>query len=149
MTEPEWDTEEPVDPPLWVWDDLPDDVYVGLWREFAAWVAWLEDTYGAWVTLPPCWPLHEALRTELTMFWYWHGEIMSTEQNPVAGISWHNDLRNSAVAWRELAGCDHEEPIRYHRQLAEDRRRRHSEFLERAIGEARVSGWRHVEGQGS
>jgi len=136
-------------PPLWVWDGLPDDQYVVLWREFAAWVAWLEDAYGTWVKLPPCWPLHEALRTELSMFWYWHNEIMTTEQNPVTGIAWHNDLRNSALAWQELAGCAHEEPIRYHHELADARRQKHGAFLEQAIRQRRDAGRRIAEEYGS
>lgn len=140
------DVDEPA-PPLWVWDGLDDELYQGLWREFAAWVRWLEDAYGTWVELPPCWPLHEALREELRLFWYWHTELMTTEDSPVTGIAWHNDLRQSAQAWRELASCEHAEQLRYHRQLAEQRRSRHEGFLEQAIATRSDAGWRHDGGE--
>lgn len=119
--------------PLWVWSDLSPEDYEQTWREFSSWVGWLEQEYASWVRLPPCWPLHEALRVELAMFWYWHGDVMTTVDDPVTGIAWHNDLRQSAQAWQQLADCDHEEPIRYHRQLAEQRRARHQQFLGQAI----------------
>lgn len=128
---PEPDELSPLPP--WVWDELSAEDHEATWREFSAWVGWLEQEYGTWVRLPPCWPLHEALRAELAMFWYWHGDVMTVVDDPVTGIAWHNDLRQSALAWQQLADCDHEEPIRYHRQLAEQRRVRHERFLGQAI----------------
>jgi hypothetical protein len=101
----------------WAWDELPARERDGLLRDLADWVDWLGETYSAWVVLPACWPAHEALRVELAMFWLWHRWVMRTATSPTDGIRWHSDLRQAAVAWRELAQCQHEPPARHHDQI--------------------------------
>ncbi len=124
--------EEPL-PPVWVWDSLPDDVRADLFAKVAAWVEWLEATYEPWVTLPACWPLHEALRVELTMFWMWHRLVSSTITTASEGVRWHHELRRSAGSWRALADCLHEPPTRHRTLLAQARRQRTHEYLKQAI----------------
>jgi hypothetical protein len=51
------------------------------------------------------------------MFWLWHRWAMRTATSPMDGIRWHTELRHSAVAWRELAHCQHEPPARHHDQI--------------------------------
>jgi hypothetical protein len=116
--------------PPWVWDGLGDEVRGAAWNGLAAWVDWLEEAYAPWVMLPPCWPVHEGLRTELTMFWYWHRWVMSAAVNPIDGIRWHNELRRSAVAWRELSTCRHETPVAHHNQIMAARLAKRDEFLD-------------------
>ena len=118
--------------PPWVWDDLTPEVRAESWRRLAEWVEWLEEAYGTWVVLPPCWPVHEGLRTELTMFWYWHRWVSTAAVNPIDGVRWHNELRRSAQAWRELATCQHEPPVRHHQQLLQANRARRDHFLAQA-----------------
>lgn len=136
-------TEEKAKPkPPWVWDQLDEETRRDTWQRFAQWVDWLQETYEPWLVLPPCWPLHEALRVELAMFWYWHRYVMTSTANPPEGVRWHNEFRRSAAAWRELANCSHEEPVHYRRQLAEQRRGRHQEYLNQAIAAGGDAGWR-------
>ncbi len=118
--------------PPWVWDDLTDEVRAESWRKLAEWVEWLEEAYATWVTLPPCWPVHEGLRTELAMFWYWHRWVSTAAVNPIDGVRWHNEMRRSAQAWRELAACQHEPPVRHHQQMLLANRARRDQFLVRA-----------------
>ncbi|GAA1603376.1 hypothetical protein GCM10009789_66720 [Kribbella sancticallisti] len=118
--------------PPWVWDELTEEVREQSWQRLAEWVGWLEDAYSPWVMLPPCWPVHEGLRTELTMFWYWHRWLTTAAVNPIDGVRWHNDLRRSALAWRELANCRHEPPVAHHSQILAARRSKHQEYLSEA-----------------
>jgi hypothetical protein len=124
--------------PPWVWDGLSDDLHEETWRRFAEWVSWLTEAYEPWVVLPDCWSVHEGLRVELSMFWYWHRVLMTASVNPVDGVRWHAELRRAAGSWRELAGCQHEPPIRHSQALAEQRRTRTAQFL--AVASARPKG---------
>lgn len=108
--------------PPWAWDDLPEQAYRERWHSLVSWVQWLEEAYAPWVVLPPCWPAHEGLRTELALFWYWHGWLMSEATDPVAGVRWHADLRRAADAWRDLATCDHHPPGPEHERIVEVQR---------------------------
>lgn len=118
--------------PPWVWDGLPEQVRAESWRRLADWVEWLEDAYAPWVVLPACWPAHEGLRVELTMFWHWHRWLSTAAVNPIDGVRWHQELRRSAAAWREVASCRHEPPVRHHEQMLTARRTRRDEFLTQA-----------------
>ncbi|MET7281898.1 hypothetical protein ABZS29_26940 [Kribbella sp. NPDC005582] len=118
--------------PPWVWDEKEPHEREGNWDKLAAWVAWLEEAYAPWVLLPPCWPVHEGLRTELTMYWYWHKWVMSTAVNPIDGVRWHNEIRRSASAWRELATCRHEPPVAHHGQIMAARLVKRDEYLAQA-----------------
>lgn len=115
--------------PPWVWDHLSEEMYAESWRRLAAWVEWLEGAYAPWVVLPACWPAHEGLRTELTIFWIWHRWLMTTAVNPVDGARWHSDLRRAAGAWRELASCRHDAPLRHQQQMDANRRERRDRFI--------------------
>lgn len=123
------DPDDKPKPPPWVWDHLPDEIYNESWRRFAAWVSWLEEAYAPWVMLPPCWPAHEGLRSELMMFWYWHRYLMNRSANPTEGVRWHADLRRAAYDWRDLAGCTHEPPVRHAQELTEHRNAKTQEFV--------------------
>ena len=92
----------------WWWDDLDDDERAQNWQGLAWWVDWLVDAYSPWVVLPPCWALHEGIATELKVFWNWHALAIKVESSPADAIRWHQELRTSATAWRELANCKHE-----------------------------------------
>lgn len=92
----------------WNWARLSRQERTARWEVLAAWVAWLQETYEAWVTLPECWPRHEALRSELEFFRAWHAEIMERNE-PREGTDWHATLRAAAAAWTELADCTHED----------------------------------------
>ncbi|ADJ50408.1 hypothetical protein AMES_8582 [Amycolatopsis mediterranei S699] len=116
-------------PPPWIWDALEDDVRARSWQELADWVDWLGEAYSPWVHLPPCWPAHEGLKTELSMFWYWHRWLSTAAVNPIDGVRWHNELRRSAQAWRELATCQHEPPVAHHHQIVAAQRARRDQFL--------------------
>ena len=41
------------------------------------------------------------------------------DANPVDAVRWHQELRRSADAWRELTTCGHEAPLRHHAAIAE------------------------------
>ncbi|GAB3156286.1 hypothetical protein GCM10027290_53940 [Micromonospora sonneratiae] len=122
--------------PLWDWRPLPPQRIAQNWEAFGKWVEWLQESYAAWVILPACWPAHEALVLELKLFWYWYRRDVerSRQPNPVDGINWHESLRRSANAWRELASCTHEPPVRHHQQIQADRRARTRRFIAEAIG---------------
>ena len=64
------------------------------------------------------------------MFWYWHRWVMSAAVNPIDGVRWHNELRRSAVAWRELATCRHEPPVAHHTQILAARQAKRDEYLD-------------------
>jgi hypothetical protein len=125
--------DEGVRSPGWVWDEVPDEERAVLFAQVAGWVEWLETAYEPWVALPACWPLHEALRVELTMFWLWHRRIMSTETEASEGVRWHHELRRSADAWRALATCTHEPPTRQRFLLARARHQLTNEHVRQAI----------------
>ncbi|MFG1906735.1 hypothetical protein [Kribbella sp. NPDC048928] len=118
--------------PPWVWDGLNEEIREESWYGLAKWVDWLEEAYAPWVMLPPCWPVHEGLRTELTMFRYWHRWLMSAAVNPIDGVRWHNELRRSAVSWRELSTCRHEPPVAHHNQIMAARKAKRDQYLDEA-----------------
>lgn len=76
-------------------------------RSLATWVVWLQEHYAAWVRLPPCWPRHEALRSELEFFHAWHSQLLE-DGDATEGTSWHSALRSAASAWMELSDCEHD-----------------------------------------
>lgn len=119
--------------PAWVWDHLPGELRADLFREVAGWVVWLEENYEQWVSLPACWPLHEALRTELSMFWMWHRLVTSSMTSPAEGVRWHHEMRRAAQAWRAVADCTHEPGVRQQATLARARQERRERFLAEAI----------------
>jgi hypothetical protein len=96
--------------PPWNWSEMPGPRRRAELDDLAEWVADLQQAYGRWVRLPPCWPCHRALREELTVFWYWRQRL---DDAPEAGaeeaVRWHQSLRTSAQAWAEIyGGCRHE-----------------------------------------
>lgn len=117
------------DTPPWVWTDLALDRDAETWDRFVAWVDWLEDAYAPWVLLPPCWPDHEGLQTELRMYWYWHRWVQRKAVNPIDGVRWHQELRRSATAWQELANCRHDPPLPHRDQIREADRARRDQFV--------------------
>ena len=119
--------------PPWVWTDKPADNLARTWKDFAAWVEWLENAYAPWVLLPACWPAHEGLQAELRMFWYWHRWIQRKAANPIDGVRFHQELRRSAQAWRELSGCRHDDPMPHRLQIRADELRRRDSFVAAAI----------------
>lgn len=125
-------------PPPWHWERLPQTDLEASWRELTLWVEWLRREYRTWVTLPDCWPLHEALRSELCFFMWWHRRAVELSDDPEDGIRWHGDLRQAAEAWSRLATCDHDAQTD-RRPADEDRRRAQlSGYLREAM-----DGWRH------
>lgn len=119
--------------PPWVWTDLTPDRLARNWQELAAWVAWLEDAYAPWVLLPACWPDHEGLRTELTMYWYWHRWVQRKAANPIDGVRFHQELRRSAQAWRELSNCRHDPPMPHRQQIRAGERQRRDQFIQQVM----------------
>ncbi|MBO0689472.1 MAG: hypothetical protein J2P40_07870 [Candidatus Dormibacteraeota bacterium] len=109
-------------PPPWNWERLQASDLETSWRELTLWVEWLRREYRTWVTLPDCWPLHEALRSELCLFMWWHRRAVELSDDPEDGVRWHGELRQAAEAWSRLATCDHESGSR-RRPPDEDRRR--------------------------
>ncbi|TMC01060.1 MAG: hypothetical protein E6J41_33630 [Chloroflexi bacterium] len=96
--------------PPWNWTQLTGAMRRAEFEALAEWVADLQQAYGRWVRLPPCWPCHRALRTELTAFWYWRQHIdTGANATPEESVRWHQSLRMSAQAWAEaFGGCRHE-----------------------------------------
>lgn len=92
----------------WDWDRLDPVARRQQWGKLASWVAWLQEHYESWVKLPPCWPRHEALRSELAFFKGWHEEVMRGGDG-YDGTSWHSHLRDAAEAWLAVADCQHED----------------------------------------
>jgi hypothetical protein len=92
----------------WDWQRLSRQEQTARWDILTNWVAWLQETYEEWVTLPDCWPRHEALRAELEFFRAWHAEIFERD-SPSEGADWHASLRSAAEAWAPVASCTHEE----------------------------------------
>ncbi len=93
---------------VWDWDRLDPVAQRKQWEELAAWVAWLQEHYEAWVKLPLCWPRHEALRSELAFLKGWQEELLDNG-DAYDGVSWHSRLRDAAEAWQLVADCQHEE----------------------------------------
>jgi hypothetical protein len=91
----------------WNWTRLSPAELQERWRVLAAWVGWLQDHYAPWVKLPPCWPRHEALRSELEFFRAWHTQLLE-DGDAVEGTNWHSTLRSAASAWVELSDCEHD-----------------------------------------
>ncbi|WP_187369727.1 hypothetical protein [Fodinicola acaciae] len=122
--------EQPAKKAPWVWDQQDSASYPTKWKSLAEWVQWLQEAYHPWVLLPPCWPAHEGLSTELRLFWYWHRWTMGGSASPVDAVRWHNDLRQSASAWRELAACTHEAPLPHRAAIERQRRDRTEAFVD-------------------
>jgi hypothetical protein len=91
----------------WDWSRLTAPEVDEAWRELAIWVEFLRGEYRPWVRLPDCWPLHEALRSELLLFMHWQQRIVHLGQDPEEGVRWHSELRRAAEAWACLATCVH------------------------------------------
>ncbi len=96
--------------PPWNWLELSDQERQVELEDLAEWVAELQQAYGRWVRLPPCWPCHRALRDELAVFWYWRQRLNEgADVPPEEAVRWHQSLRTSAQAWAEAyGGCHHE-----------------------------------------
>ncbi len=96
--------------PPWNWRQLSDEERQVELEEFAVWVADLQQAYGRWVRLPPCWPRHRGLREELAAFWYWRQRLdEAVGVPPEEAVRWHHSLRTAAQAWAEAyGGCRHE-----------------------------------------
>jgi len=92
----------------WDWRRLPAAAQRARWAELAAWVEWLQDNYQSWVRLPPCWPRHEALRSELVFFKAWREDVLLAGSG-YDGVNWHSQLRAAAVEWEPLVDCRHED----------------------------------------
>jgi len=117
----------------WWWDDLDDDERAQNWQGLAWWVDWLVDAYSPWVALPPCWALHEGIATELKVFWNWHALAIKVESSPADAIRWHQELRTSATAWRELANCKHEPQLVQLSTVSQRRREKASAYIAQAV----------------
>ncbi len=103
------DGESPQFPP-WNWSRLAAPERQAALADLADWVVDLQEAYGRWVRLPPCWPCHRGLRAELAAFWYWRQHL---DRSPTAAadeaVRWYQALRLSAQAWAEAyGGCRHE-----------------------------------------
>lgn len=120
---------ETVSGPPWVWNQLPSAERRRRWQALVTWVEWLEEAYQPWVVLPACWPAHEGLRAELTLFWYWHGWLSTSADDPAAGVRWHAELRRAAEEWRRLAACDHRPPGPERERVMAARRTRRDTFI--------------------
>jgi len=96
--------------PPWNWRELSDQERQVELEDLAEWVADLQQGYGRWIRLPPCWPRHRALREELAIFWYWRQRLdEAADVPPEEAVRWHQSLRTSAQAWAEaFGGCHHE-----------------------------------------
>lgn len=124
----------------WDWDQLDPIARRRHWEELASWVAWLQEHYDPWVKLPPCWPRHEALRSELAFFKGWHEDILRGGDG-YDGTTWHSHLRDAAEAWKVLADCQHEEkPWRRGSRSSPEAVRQHLEVAMRDRDNQRGSG---------
>ena len=125
-------------PPPWNWRQLPTEDRRAELEDLAEWVGGLQEAYGRWVRLPPCWPCHRALLEELAVFWYWRQRLdESPEAAPEEAVRWHHALRMSAQAWADaFGGCRHasmgevDEQRSGHDAKVEASR----QFVERAVG---------------
>lgn len=106
----------------WDWKRLSRQERTARWEILTTWVAWLQETYEPWITLPDCWPRHEALRAELEFFRAWHAQIME-QGGPSEGTDWHSSIRAAAEGWTKVATCTHDE-----RPWVDDQRFRGSTF---------------------
>jgi hypothetical protein len=121
--------------PAWNWSQLTGQDFERNLRDLAAWVQRMETDYGEWLQLPPCWPLHVGVREELALFWYWHRYAQRVAETPYEGVRWHHEFRAAADAWRSIASCKHEEPVRYRAELEKREAELGAQFLERAVTE--------------
>jgi len=96
-------------PPPWNWQELTAEERRAELEDLAEWVAELQEGYGRWVRIPPCWPLHRALLEELAVFWYWRQRLdQAGDALPEEAVRWHQALRMSARDWAEaFGGCRH------------------------------------------
>ena len=116
----------------WWWRDFDEALYNECWDAFAPWVEWLVEAYAPWVALPPCWALHEGMATELKIFWNWYESAIKLRANPVDAVRWHQDLRSSAKAWRELATCRHEPDSGRPSTTPQRRKEKAADFIQQA-----------------
>jgi hypothetical protein len=123
--------------PPWNWRQLSDQERQVELEDMATWVADLQQAYGRWVRLPPCWPRHRALREELAVFWYWRQRLdEAAGVPPEEAVRWHQSLRTSAQAWAEAyGGCRHESvgEVDEERDVREDNLAATRPHLERTI----------------
>lgn len=135
------DQQQPRLPP-WNWSELTEQERQEELEELAEWVADLQEAYGRWVRLPPCWPLHRALREELVVFWYWRERLDdSPDVPPEEAVRWHQSLRASAQVWAEsFGGCRHESLSEVDERRDEHMARLTATrpYLARLLGEPRV-----------
>lgn len=120
-------------PPPWAWGHLAAEERSERWKALALWVGWLEESHSPWIALPPCWALHEGLREELKVFWYWHQWSVGRAANPVDAVRWHQELRRSAEAWRQLSTCAHESPLPQHQMIVAHRQQQASRYVAEAV----------------
>lgn len=118
--------------PLWNWDGLASEELEARWRDLALWVEWLQRSYGQWVRLPPCWADHLELRAELLAFRHWHHHVYTAGAGPAEVVSWHQQLRQAAAVWEEMATCEHQSPMSYEVREAENRAAAVEEHVQRA-----------------
>lgn len=126
----------------WNWEGLSRGQLEANWRDLAEWVDWLQETYSELVKLPPCWPRHVPLRTELALFRYWHALAFEGTPHPAEALRWQRELRQAAETWRQLSDCRHEPPLRYESRLAEQRREQVAAHLRAVMSEPL---WRNAE----
>ena len=116
----------------WWWRDFDEAFYNECWDAFATWVDWLVEAYSPWVVLPPCWALHEGMANELKIFWNWYESAIKVRANPVDAVRWHQDMRSSATAWRELATCKHEPDSGHLPAMSQRRKVKAADFIQQA-----------------
>jgi len=124
--------------PKWAWQRLSVAERRVQWEGLVEWVEELRRDYAPDVELPPCWPLHEALRAELALLWYWRQAIDNDPLNPAQGVRWHTSLYSSADAWRKLATCRHEDESRHVSAIRRAWTRDADRFVQAAIDRARI-----------
>lgn len=116
----------------WWWNGFDQTLYDECWDEFEPWVDWLVEAYAPWVVLPPCWALHDGLATELKIFFNWHELAVKVRSNASDAVRWHQELRSSAKAWRELTTCKHEPGSPQMSTMSQRRKNKAADFTQQA-----------------
>ena len=124
----------------WDWTSLGPAELKQRWQSLATWVRWLLEHYSTWVKLPPCWPRHEALRSELEFFRAWHAQLLE-DGDATEGTNWHSSLRSAATAWMDLADCEHD--TQFSRRTGRGRASAAPEHPRRTPGQRRCRSQRH------
>lgn len=130
------DERNPMRPPPWAWSRLASDVRQAELEGLTSFVEGLVEDYGDWLELPECWPRHQALRAELAFLWYWHRALSLDASDPSQGVRWHSSLRASALAWRALSSCRHEEESEMTKSLRRAWRDAASRYVAQALAES-------------